>query len=84
MSTKKKPSPRRVRSGAADLDAMRSEYDFRGGVRGKYSDRYPKGSVVVTLDPDVAAAYPSAAAVNAALRSLIDAPGRGARRNRSA
>lgn len=35
-------------------DGMRTEYDFSGAVRGKYAARYPQGSNVVVLDPDVA------------------------------
>jgi hypothetical protein len=34
-------------------DDMRAEYDFRGGVRGKYAERYASGTNVVLLDPDV-------------------------------
>jgi hypothetical protein len=37
---------------------MRPEYDFSGGVRGKYVDRYRTGTNVVLLDPEVAAAFP--------------------------
>ena len=60
---------------------MRSEYDFRGGVRGKYVARYREGTNVVVLDPDVAAAFPNADAVNRALRALLDiVPSRRARR----
>jgi hypothetical protein len=82
MPTKKKtgagsPRPRRA-------DEMRAEYDFREGARGKHAARYPKGSLVVTLDPDVALAYPSAAAVNAALRSLMGPFTRRTRQKRSA
>ncbi len=51
---------------------MRPEYDFRGGVRGKYVSRYRDGTNVVVLDPDVAAAFPNADAVNQALRKLLD------------
>jgi hypothetical protein len=51
---------------------MRSEYDMRGGVRGKYADRFPRDAVMVTLAPDVAAAFPDAAAVNEALRLLLN------------
>jgi len=51
-----------------DRDTMRPEYDFRGGVRGKYASRYRAGTNVVVLDPDVAAAFPNAGAVNRALR----------------
>lgn len=32
---------------------MLDEYDFSGGVRGKYAGRFPKGCNVVVLDPDV-------------------------------
>ena len=52
--------------------AMRDEYDFCGGVRGKYAKRYAKGTNVVVLDPDVANAFPSADAVNNALRTLAE------------
>jgi len=52
-------------------DEPQSEYDFRSGVRGKYARRYSEGSNLVILDPDVALAFPSAKAVNEALRRLI-------------
>lgn len=71
MPTKKKPNPVRVREVPTAPDTLRAEYDFRGGVRGKYAARYPHGSVVVTLAPDVAAAFPSSAAANKALRQLL-------------
>ena len=32
-------------------DEMRPEYDLRGGVRGKYYERYKQGSNVVLLEP---------------------------------
>jgi hypothetical protein len=38
---------------------MRAEYDFSGGVRGKYAERYAAGTNVVLLDPEVAEAFPS-------------------------
>ena len=50
---------------------MRAEYDIRGGVRGKYYERYRQGTNVVVLEPDVAAVFPDAEAVNRALRLLI-------------
>ena len=40
--------------------AMRAEYDFRQGVRGKYARRYAQGTNVVVLDPDVAKVFPDA------------------------
>ena len=55
-------------------DAMRTEYDFdySKAVRGKYYRRLLKeGANVVVLDPDVAQAFRSSAAVNEALRSLL-------------
>jgi hypothetical protein len=55
-------------------DELRSEYDFsqmQGGVRGKYVERYRAGTNLVLLDPDVAQAFPNDAAVNEALRLLI-------------
>ena len=53
--------------------SMRREYDMRGGVRGKYASRFPKDVVMVTLAPDVAAAFPDADAVNEALRVILKA-----------
>ncbi len=50
---------------------MRAEYDFSGGVRGKHAIRYPKGSRIVVIDPDVAEVFPDAASVNEALRALL-------------
>jgi hypothetical protein len=53
---------------------MRPEYDFasmRGGVRGKYAKRYRAGTNLVLLDPDLAEAFPTDAAVNDALRALL-------------
>jgi len=54
-------------------DNMRDEYDFSNAVRGKYTDRFPKDVVMVTLEPDVAAAFPDAESVNEALRVLLKA-----------
>jgi hypothetical protein len=51
---------------------MRPEYDFSGGVRGKYAARYRKGTNVVLLDPEVASAFPDSNSVNAALRALLE------------
>jgi hypothetical protein len=51
---------------------MRPEYDFSGGVRGKYSASVRKGTNVVVLEPDVAKVFSDSAAVNDALRSLVE------------
>ena len=50
---------------------MRTEYDIRGRVRGKYYERYRQGTSVVVLEPAIAAVFPDAAFVNQALRLLI-------------
>ncbi len=49
---------------------MLEEYDFSGGIRGKYAKRYEKGTNVVVIDPDVASIFPDHDAVNDALRSI--------------
>jgi hypothetical protein len=54
-----------------DADEMRPEYDIRGGVRGKYYERYRQGTNVVLLEPDVAEVFRDSEAVNRALRMLI-------------
>jgi hypothetical protein len=58
------------RSEPTTSDEMLPEYDFRGGIRGRYLRRY-YGADVVLLDPDIAAVFKDSAAVNAALRSLL-------------
>ena len=49
---------------------MLEEYDFSGGIRGKYAKRYAEGTNVVVLDPDVAEYFSDHEAVNEALRGL--------------
>ena len=51
-------------------EEMLEEYDFSGGVRGKYAARFAEGANVVVLDPDVAEVFTDSAAVNQALRAL--------------
>src|SRR5262245_44969868 len=56
-------------------DDLKPEYDFasmKGGVRGKYAARLRKGSNLVLLEPEIAAAFPSAEAVNEALRGILN------------
>jgi hypothetical protein len=58
-----------------DRDDLRPEYDFdySKAVRGKYCKRLLReGANVVVLEPDVAKAFGDSAAVNQALRSLLD------------
>ena len=53
---------------------MLDEYDFSGGIRGKYARRYKEGSNIVRLDEDVAKVFSDSKKVNKALRSLINRP----------
>ena len=57
-------------------DELRPEYNLsellKGGVRGKYADRFREGTNLVLLAPDVAAVFPDSESVNRTLRSLID------------
>ncbi|HHT9104750.1 MAG TPA: BrnT family toxin [Candidatus Wujingus californicus] len=56
-------------------DELRPEYnfDYSKAVRGKYYKRIlDEGANVVMLEPDVAKAFVNSAAVNDALRSLLD------------
>jgi hypothetical protein len=54
---------------------MHPEYDFssmKGGVRGKYAARYRAGTNLMLLDPEVARAFPTDAAVNQTLRAVLE------------
>lgn len=52
-------------------DEMRSEYDFSGGVRGKYAKRYAEGTNLILLEPDLAAEFPDSRSVSRALRAYL-------------
>jgi hypothetical protein len=57
----------------APKDELRAEYSLKElgvGVRGKYFKRASSASNIVVLDPDVARSFPTAEAVNEALRLL--------------
>jgi hypothetical protein len=56
-------------------DDLRPEYDLRSlgpGVRGKYAGRL-KRTTLVPLQPEVAEAFPTATAVNEALKAVMKA-----------
>lgn len=76
-----------MKKSRTDLDdEMRPEYDFakmRGGVRGKHAGADARVRLV-QLDGDVAAAFPTAAAVNDTLRSAMKARPRSAPKSRTA
>jgi len=56
-------------------DELRPQYDLgevlKGGVEGKYADRFREGTNLVLLDQDVAEAFPTDDAVNETLRLVI-------------
>jgi hypothetical protein len=54
---------------------MRAEYDLRGGIRGKYYQRYKEGTNVVLLEPDLARVFRDSATVNQALRQYLSEHG---------
>lgn len=58
-----------------EADELRPEYDLsqllKGGIRGKYAERYKAGTNLVLLEPDVAQAFPDDEAVNKALRLVM-------------
>jgi hypothetical protein len=74
-NTTKPPAKRRTRG-------MRAEYDFSNGVRGKYVDRYRRGTDVVLLDPELVEAFPDSKSVNDALRALVEIAARAEARRR--
>ena len=58
-----KETPMKKKAKRNNSDRLRKEYDpalIRGGVRGKYAQRYKAGTNLVLLAPDVAAAFPDA------------------------
>ncbi len=52
------------------VDEILPEYDFSQARPNRYASHYAKGSIVITLDPDVAAVFPGARQANEALRAL--------------
>jgi hypothetical protein len=68
-----------MKKAKSELDDWgRPEYkrsDFGKLVRGKYAKRLRESSNVVLLDPEVAEAFPNSAAVNKALRTLMETRG---------
>lgn len=65
-------------------DDLRPEYqrsDLGKGIRGKHYQAYQQGTNVVLLDPDVAAHFKDAQAVNHALRLLIQLAGQEVKRS---
>ncbi|KAM3099517.1 hypothetical protein ACKFKF_14595 [Phormidesmis sp. 146-12] len=70
LATRRKKKAMSQEPEATLNDEMRPEYDFAGGVRGKYYEAYKQSINVVVLDPDVAEVFRDSASVNEALRVL--------------
>ena len=66
----KKEHSKIKRAGRVDADEILPEYDLSLSRPNGYASRYTQGSIVVVLDPDVAAVFPSAGEANEALRAL--------------
>lgn len=69
----KKTSVRKKK--ASQRETMRPEYrfDYRKAKPNRFAAKMSEGAVAVVLEPDVAAVFQSAEAVNALLRSVISA-----------
>lgn len=52
-------------------DDMLPEYDFKGGVRGKYARDYGRNRNLRILDPDLLKVFPDSDSVNEALHTLV-------------
>jgi hypothetical protein len=60
--------------GADGSNNEQLEYDLsqlKGGVRGKYYERYQAGTNLALLEPDIRRSFPTDEAVNTALRRLM-------------
>jgi hypothetical protein len=66
----RKTRSKKARSRPLGNNEVLPEYDFARSRPNKYASRYGKGTLVVTLDPDVAAIFPGAREANDALRAL--------------
>lgn len=66
----KKGKGKTARMEGVPVDEILPEYDFGRTRPNQYASCHSKGSIVVTLDPDVAAVFPNAGQANEALRAL--------------
>ncbi len=55
-----------------EIDEMLPNYDFTGGVRGKYAERYRQGTNLILLEPDVAEMFTDSESVNRTLRAAME------------
>lgn len=63
---------KKAKSASGDVRPEYKTSDFKKLERGKYYERVKASSNVVVLDPEVSVVFPNSAAVNKALRSLVE------------
>lgn len=68
-ATKRSGHKRSTRKG--EISDVRPEYDFVGGIRGKYARRYADGTNLILLDPELAAEFPDSRSVSRALKAYL-------------
>lgn len=68
-SMKRSPGKKRTASDRAAVDEI-PDYDFSRASSNKYASRFAAGSLVVVLEPDVAAAFLTSRDANEVLRAL--------------
>ena len=66
-----------------DENEMLDEYDFTGGERGKYAERYAERTNLVTLAPDLSKDFPNSEPVDKALREYLKIVKKSARKGAS-
>lgn len=66
-----KRSPTRTGGRKAATGGVRPEYDFAGGIRGKYARRYAEGTNLILLEPELAAEFPDSRSVSRALKAYL-------------
>ena len=71
-STKAKISGSPTRKKWLDAGNMRAEYDFHDAERGRYYKQLASLPRVAVIDPDLSKQFKSSAAVNKALRELLE------------
>ena len=75
ISARRRPRPRSVpmkKRRSSRHDAVRREYDFSAGERGRYAGRLRNGARIVVLEPEVARVFPDSRSVNRALRMIAE------------
>lgn len=71
----RKPATHAVRQAQTPDDVL-DEYDFSNARKNPYAGRVVTGGMLVIVDADLVAAFPTSEAVNAALRVIASAASR--------